>query len=1205
MKKDKNPSADAAGLSRRAETRLRAAATKGGPTRTEADTQRLVHELQVHQIELEMQNEELRQSRAEVEAGLERYTDLYDFAPVGYLTLGRDGAIRQVNLTGARLLGVERTRLVGRRFGVLVAEPDQTGFKAFLEKVFASQAKETCEVTLMKEEKGPLNVQITATVSQDGQECRVMMADITERKRAEEALRESERFLRSTLDGLSANIALLDEQGKILLVNKAWREFAENNGIISVSAVSEGSNYLQICDSAYGESAEEAGPFAEGIRAVLSGVNESYALEYPCHSPDKKRWFVGRITPFPGDGPRRVVVAHEDITECKVAGLRLTESEHRYRTLADSGQALIWTAGPDKKCNYFNLPWLVFTGRTMAQEMGDGWAEGVHPEDLTRCFEEYSNAFDCRKLFSIIYRLRRYDGEYRWIRDDGMPRYDAQGNFLGYIGHCLDITEHKLAEEALRALSSRQEVILAAVPEIIVEVDCNKVYTWANRAGIEFFGEHVIGKEAAFYFEGEQGTYGTVQPLFNGDEQVFYVESWQRRRDGQKRLLAWWCRVLKDAQGTMTGALSTARDITERRREEKALRESEARYRTLIENIPQAVLLKDRKLRYISINKAYALAFGLRQEEVIGKSDYDFHPKHFADKFRQEDRLVMETGESREFEEESVHSGQKRFYYKVKVPVRDSMGKIIGVLSTLSDITERQQAEEELRDSEERHRRIIEASSDAILLRSSGGIVIFANPAAFKLFRANHPTDLIGKQYLDLVHPDDRALSAKRVKKTIEENWITSPREHRILALDGQVVSVESIGGLVKHRGETQMFGVFRDITERERAEQEREKLEAQFRQAQKMEAVGRLSGGVAHDFNNMLGVIIGFTDLASMKLPANDPVQMYLDEVKSAAQRSADITRQLLAFARKQIIAPKVLDLNNTIESMLKMLRRLIGEDIDLLWKPANDLWPVKMDPAQIDQILANLMVNARDAIAGVGKITIETGNVEFDAHYCKTHVGSVPGPYVLLAVSDDGCGMDQETLAKLFEPFFTTKEVGKGTGLGLATIYGIVKQNNGFIDVYSEPGQGTTFKIYLPRQESQEAATEQPRQPAEVPTGTETVLLVEDENSLLKFTRILLEELGYAVLATGSPREAIQLAKEYTNEIHLLMTDVVMPEMSGRDLCIQLEASRPGLKCLFMSGYTANVIAHQGVLDEGVHFLQKPFSRGALATKMRDALS
>jgi PAS domain S-box-containing protein len=398
MKKDRKNSADASKLRRRAEAKLRADTAKASQTRTEASTQRIVHELQVHHIELEMQNEELRQSRAELEAILERYTDLYDFAPIGYLTLGRDGAIRRVNLTGAHLLGVERARLLGRRLGVFVDESDRAVFHAFLEKVFASQAQEVCEVVLLNQGKGPLSMHFTATVSQNGQECRVVMMDITERKQA---------------------------------------------------------------------------------------------------------------------------------------------------------------------------------------------------------------------------------------------------------------------EEALRALSARQEAIMAAVPGIIMEVDCNKVYRWANRFGVEFFGEDVIGKEAFFYFEGEQDTYGTVQPLFNGDDEVFYVESWQRRWDGQKRLLAWWCRVLKDAQSTITGALSTARDITDHNRAEEALRESE-----------------------------------------------------------------------------------------------------------------------------ERHRKIIEASSDAFLLRSKE-IIIYANPAALKLFRANHPEDLIGKPYLDLVHPDDRALTVERVKRAINENWTAPPREHRILALDG------------------------------------------------------------------------------------------------------------------------------------------------------------------------------------------------------------------------------------------------------------------------------------------------------------------------------------------------------------------------------------------------------------------------------------
>jgi PAS domain S-box-containing protein len=395
-----------------------------------------------------------------------------------------------------------------------------------------------------------------------------------------------------------------------------------------------------------------------------------------------------------------------------------------------------------------------------------------------------------------------------------------------------------------------------------------------------------------------------------------------------------------------------------------------------------------------------------------------------------------------------------------------------------------------------------------------------------------------------------------------------------------------------------------RFIAEQKRAEAEREKLQALLTQAQKMESVGRLAGGVAHDFNNMLGVILGHTELALEKADENCSLYADLKEIQTAARRSADLTKQLLTFARKQIIEPKQMDLNDTVEGMLNMLRRLIGEDIDLIWTPAAHLWPVKMDPSQIDQILVNLCVNAQDAIAGLGKVTIETGGYSFDQEYCSDHPGFIPGDFVLLAVSDNGCGMNQETLDNLFEPFFTTKDVGKGTGLGLATVYGIVKQNNGFIDVYSEPGRGSIFKIYLPRFVSgDEPAVVIPERKT-APGGDEIILLVEDEPAILRMTRMMLERKGYTVLSAATPAEAGEIAKNNPGPIDLLMTDVVMPGMNGWDLAEKITAFYPGIKLLFMSGYTADVIAHQGVLDEGVAFIQKPFSIVDLAVKLRDVL-
>lgn len=378
-----------------------------------------------------------------------------------------------------------------------------------------------------------------------------------------------------------------------------------------------------------------------------------------------------------------------------------------------------------------------------------------------------------------------------------------------------------------------------------------------------------------------------------------------------------------------------------------------------------------------------------------------------------------------------------------------------------------------------------------------------------------------------------------------------------------------------------------------------------ELQQAQKMESMGQLAGGVAHDFNNMLGVILGHAEMAMDQMNPNEPLYNDLKEIRRAAERSADITRQLLAFARRQAVVPKVLDLNDTVQGILKMLQRLIGEDINLVWLPGDDLWQVKIDPSQIDQILANLCINARDAIAGVGEITVETENTRFDSPSRENLSGILSGDYIRISMRDSGCGMDTETRNRIFEPFFTTKEIGKGTGLGLSTVYGIVKQNNGFINTSSEPGQGTTFTIYLPRCASK---VEQP-QPEEIPDhgvtgGHETILLVEDEATILKMTTTMLHRLGYAVLPALTPHEALRLAGEFTEVIHLLVTDVIMPEMNGRELAKQLLTTKPDMKCLFMSGYSAKVIASHGVPDEAVAFIQKPFSYKDLAFKVREAL-
>jgi two-component system cell cycle sensor histidine kinase/response regulator CckA len=397
--------------------------------------------------------------------------------------------------------------------------------------------------------------------------------------------------------------------------------------------------------------------------------------------------------------------------------------------------------------------------------------------------------------------------------------------------------------------------------------------------------------------------------------------------------------------------------------------------------------------------------------------------------------------------------------------------------------------------------------------------------------------------------------------------------------------------------------GISRDITERRRAEGEQEKLQAQLLQIQKMDTVGRLAGGVAHDFNNMLTVICSYVEMTLNELEVDHPLYKRMYEVHQAAQHSADLTRQLLAFARKQVISPRVLDLNETISGALKMLHRLIGENIKLIWKPGTNLGHVRMDATQISQILANLAVNARDAINGPGHLIIETANIVIDQANCTINLDLTPGNFVLMTVSDEGCGMNKETLSRIFEPFFTTKEEGKGTGLGLSTVYGIVKQNKGAVDVCSEPGQGTVFKIYLPQVQFGTKVT-LTNNGSTRDVGTETILLVEDEPAILELGAYILEHRGYKVLTAHSPAKALALVLEYRGTIDLLITDVIMPEMNGRELAKEILVIRPETKVLFMSGYTADVISHHGGLESGIHFLEKPFLASSLGKKVREVL-
>ncbi|MFH2067415.1 MAG: response regulator [Pseudomonadota bacterium] len=513
--------------------------------------------------------------------------------------------------------------------------------------------------------------------------------------------------------------------------------------------------------------------------------------------------------------------------------------------------------------------------------------------------------------------------------------------------------------------------------------------------------------------------------------------------------------------------------------------------------------------------------------------------------------------------------------------------------------------QEALKISEKKYRRLHESMTDGFAYVDMQGFIRESNESFQKMLGYTEE-ELSRMTYMDLTPEKWHAFEQDILANQVFIHNYSEVYEKEYQKKDGTIFPVELKAFLLRNdMGEKEgIWAIVRDITERKNAEKEKARLTEQLRQAQKLEAVGQLAGGVAHDFNNMLSVILGYTELVLGKIDPADPLRADFNEVFNAAGRARDITRQLLAFARQQAIDPRPLDLNLVVEGMLKMLRRLIGEGIDLVWCPKKELWPILMDASQVDQILANLCINARDAIHDVGKIIMETTNIRIEEDDCSRHAYFVPGGYVMLTVSDNGCGMDRKTMNKIFEPFFTTKEKGKGTGLGLATIYGIVKQNKGFVNVYSEPGMGATFRVYLPRYEGA-LTTNDDEGPADIPKGKdEMVLVVEDEQAILDIAVRFLETLGYRTLTADTPDDAIRIAGNHNGEIHLLMTDLIMPGMNGRDLAGQIRKVRPEIKCLFMSGYTADVIAHHGILEAEVQFIQKPFSSRDMAIKVRAVL-
>ena len=750
-------------------------------------------------------------------------------------------------------------------------------------------------------------------------------------------------------------------------------------------------------------------------------------------------------------------------------------------------------------------------------------------------------------------------------------------------------------EEVEETLWQMQSALNSSLNAIAMS-DLKGVFTYVNQAFVSLWGfdaiSEIVGRSAVAFL----GAPGEVAYIIS---QVLEHGHWSGemtgfRRDGSRFDAQVYANVFHDRSGKVVGMRASFVDLTVRKKVEETLKESENRYRKLFQNMGSGVVVYEviengEEFIIKDFNGAGERIEGMRHEEVVGRRLTEAFPGVKNLGLFDVMQRVWRTGEPERlstnlYEDTRGVSWRENNVYKI------SANEIVAVYD---DVTERKQAEDTLRS----FALAVENSSDAVSITAPDGTYRYQNKAY---------TEILGEPGQD---PQvdffvDRDLGS-RIQDDVRSGR-TWTGEIKVFGRDGKVLDVLLRAYSIKNEAGQilGLVGLYTDITAAKRAEEERSLLQAQLLQAQKMESIGRLAGGVAHDFNNMLMVIIGYAEMALEQMDPADSLYAAVTEIRQAALRSANITSQLLGFARKQARLPVVLDLNETIENILKMLQRLIGENITFEWKPMPNLWPVYMDPAQVSQILANLCVNSRDAIDGIGSITIETNEASVYEGYFAGRYEFQPGEYVTFTVTDTGCGMDKKTLDSIFEPFFTTKDSTKGTGLGMATVYGIVKQNNGYIQVTSEPGLGTAVKIYLPRCEGKAEKPEE-HDSQGIPAGSgETVLLVEDEPSILTMGRRLLERLGYKVLVADTPGVAIDLAGSCASDIHLLITDMVMPEMSGKELADRILQISPGMRILFMSGYTPDSGVYQGVLDGGGHFLQKPFSVEALATKVREVM-
>ena len=1154
---------------------------------------------------VEMLQDVTRARKIREELRLER--DLLDRiindGPTGIVILDLEGIIISSNSRAEEILGLSRSDLKGRTYNAPEwTITDVDGGPLPDEDLPFSRVLGTGEAVYEVEHaiswpdgtNKILSINAAPLKGKSGKIDRVVCSvdDVTERRKADRELKREKAEKELVLDSVHELIAYLDHDQTIQWVNRAaW----ESVGLTEGEMVGRKCHEIWAGSSRLCEGCPTASVFETGV-----------ANEGELTTPDGRVWNVRGYPVKSEEG--RVVGAVEvtrDITEQTKAREELVKQERHLSDLLNSitegvCQHEVVFDNSGKPVDYrildVNPRYEQILGLSRAEVLGR-LATEVYQADEAPYLEIYSRVAMSGNPENFDAYCDRSEKFFR------IAVFSPEKNKFATLFE--DITERKANEKETRLLTD----MIDQVQDFITVTDLEGCIRYINKACATMLGcslQEMRGHSVEEYGKTPEEIAQQRRIIEQTRERGFWRgEVTNVTSEGKRIVLDSRTLLVQDDSGNPSGMIGISTDITERKMQERILEEREAKYRNLFEAASDGIyLVRQEDGSLAEVNKVACNMLGRTREEILTLTIGDIDPNYPLEGFIE---FWKDRPEEEPYIFETTHRRKDGTLLPVEVSgIKYRIGDQVLLYGRARDITERNKSEKKLRDQKAMMARTEKVAHVGSWEWEIEKDCVTWSEELFNIFGLDPALGAppFAEQY-KIYLPEDFDKLQEAVKACTEEG---SPYhlELRALRADGEIMDCNVSGAAEKGPDGkiNRLYGFLQDISDRKRTEEEKEKLQAQLIQAQRLESVGRLAGGVAHDYNNMLSVILGYTEMALEEVTPDQSVHEDLQEIYKAADRSREITRQLLAFARRETIDPRILEINGTIEGMLNMLERLIGEDIELIWKPGEDIWPVKMDPSQAEQVLANLCINSRDAIDGVGKIVIETGNKTIDESYCKEHIGFLPGEFVMLSVSDDGCGMDSDTLENVFEPFYTTKGLEKGSGLGLATVHGIVKQNGGNIIVLSEVGTGTTFKIFLPRSfdvsQKEESSGLDP-----IPKGKgERVLLVEDEPSIMKMSKMILDKLGYVVLGAETPEEALQLAGNIEGSLDLLMTDVVMPGMNGRDLADKVQSIFPDIGILFMSGYTAEIIAQRGVIDDSMNFLQKPFSKKALALKVRQAL-